>query len=251
MVGVAFVIAAGALYHPPYVVVSPGDSFDIAGDISITGVPVTPVDGAYLLASVRLSQPSALRLAIAAVRPDHEVLPLDQVLPDDVDVEDYSRQQQAVYKESQLLAAVAAARANGFDVTLTSDGARVVDVVRGSPASEALRAGDVIVAIEGQPVTDASQVGTIVRSRPAGREVRLTVERDGRRFDATVKTRQLPSLSGGVGVGVAVESRALEGRPAVHHHLPRPWGHRRPVGGTRLRPRHLRHPVDHRLRPGP
>jgi PDZ domain-containing protein len=127
-----------------------------------------------------------------------------------VDPDAYARSQREVFHESQLLAAAAAARARGLPVTVIGDGARVVDVIRGSPADEALEAGDVIVAIDGQPVTQAAAVAEIVRSRPAGTELRVTVERDGRRLMRTVRSRRLPRLSGGVGIGIAVESRALK-----------------------------------------
>jgi PDZ domain-containing protein len=209
VVGLVFFVAAAAMYHPPYVVISPGTTFDVSGDVSISGVPTTPVNGAYLATSVRLSQPSALRLLVAAVRPDREVLALSDVLPKGVDARRFDRSQREIFKESQLLAAVAAARSLGMPVTVTSDGARVVDVVRGSPAAKVLQPGDVIVAIDGQPVTQAGTVGEVIRSKPAGSEFRFTIERDGRRRDATVRSQGLPQLSGGVGIGIAVQSHGL------------------------------------------
>jgi PDZ domain-containing protein len=209
VVGFVFFVAAAAMYHPPYVVISPGTTFEVSGDVSISGVPTTPVNGSYLATSVRLSQPSALRLLVAAVRPDREVLALSDVLPKGVDVRRYDRSQREIFKESQLLAAVAAARSLGMPVTVTSSGARVVDVVRGSPAAKVLQPGDVIVAIDGQPVTQAGTVGEVIRSKPAGSEFRFTIERDGRRTDVTVRSQGLPQLSGGVGIGIAVQSHGL------------------------------------------
>ena len=51
--------------------------------------------------------------------------------------------------------------------------------------------------------------GELIRSKPAGSEFRFTNDRDGRRMDATVRSQDLPQLSGGVGIGIAVQSHGL------------------------------------------
>ena len=211
VVVVAVLLVAGAaLYHPPYVVIAPGDATDAAGDVRIEGVPVTPVNGSYLLTSVRLSQPSALRVLVASLRPDREVLRLSDVVPRGVDADRYADRQRDVFTESQTLAAVAAARSEGLPVSVRGTGVRIVDLLRGSPAAGALEVSDVIVAVDGQPVTDAPRLAQIVSSRPAGTPFRLTVEREGERLEREVTTGRLPQLSGGVGLGISIDTRALE-----------------------------------------
>jgi PDZ domain-containing secreted protein/Zn-dependent protease len=210
VVGVVIVVAGLALYHPPYVVMAPGPALDVADSISISGAPVTPVNGEYLLTSVSLSRPSALRTLVAAIRPDREVLPLAAVIPPGVPAEEYSRRQREVFAESRMLAAAAAARAVGLPVEISGRGARVVDVLQGSPARESLRPGDVIVAVDGEQIEQANELGELVRSRPAGSELRLSVHRGDGRLDVVVRSRQLPQISGGVGIGVAVETRDLD-----------------------------------------
>ena len=210
VVALVVLIAGAALYHPPYVVISPGQVTDASADIRIEGIPVTPVNGRYLLTSVRLSQPNALRVLVAKLRPDREVLPLSAVVPRGVDPGGYAERQRDVFRESQLLAAVAAARAQGLPVSVTGTGVRVADVLRGSPAADALRVGDVIVSVDGEPVTDAPRLAQLVSSRPAGTRFRLTVERGAERFQREVTTRRLPQLSGGVGLGLAIDTRGLD-----------------------------------------
>ncbi|RPF22973.1 S1C family serine protease [Myceligenerans xiligouense] len=71
------------------------------------------------------------------------------------------------------------------DGTATADGvtrlgARVEEVVAGSPAEEAgLEAGDVVVAIGEDPVDGRESLTAFVREHAAGEEVTLTVVRDG------------------------------------------------------------------------
>jgi hypothetical protein len=54
VVGLSMLVAAAALYRPPYVLISPGDALDVADDIRITGVPVENISGRYLLATVQV-----------------------------------------------------------------------------------------------------------------------------------------------------------------------------------------------------
>ncbi len=210
VVAVVLLVAGAALYHPPYVVIAPGDVTDAAGDIRIDGVPVTPVNGRYLLTSVRLGQPSALRVLVASLRPDREVLRLSEVLPRGVDPSEYAESQRQVFAESQMLAAVAAARSQGVPVSITGTGVRVVDVMRGSSAAGVLQRGDVIVAVDGQEVTDAARLAETVSTRPAGTRFRLTLERGRERLARDVTTARLPQLSGGVGLGISIDTRGLD-----------------------------------------
>lgn len=62
----------------------------------------------------------------------------------------------------------------------TSKGVRVVKVVYGSAAQQAgLTAGDIIVAIDGQPVANSQELASQVGSRSAGQNVQLDLLRSG------------------------------------------------------------------------
>ena len=65
-------------------------------------------------------------------------------------------------------------------------GVAVVKVVPGSPAEAAgMRAGDVIAAIDGKPVTSAAQLVNRLDEHKVGDTVRLTVQRDGKPVELT------------------------------------------------------------------
>lgn len=69
-----------------------------------------------------------------------------------------------------------------------ASGAYVGRVRHGSAAERAgLRAGDVIVALGGQPVTRADDVHHLVPQMPKGRDVSLTYVRDGQERDTLVR----------------------------------------------------------------
>ena len=205
----AILVAGGALYHPPYVVIEPGPSFDIRDDVSITGVPAERPSGAYLLTSVRLRHPNALGLLVAALRPDREVVSVGSVTPKGMGPGEQADWQQSLFRDSQRLAAAAAADAAGLPVAVNGRGATVVDLVRSSPAAGVLERGDTIVEVDGVAVETAGDLHDLLATRPPGSPFTLTVERDGQRRRVEVRTRRLPQVAGGVGIGVFAETRDL------------------------------------------
>jgi serine protease Do len=76
-------------------------------------------------------------------------------------------------------------------------GARVADVTEDGPAAKAgVRDDDVIVAWNGAPVESAAQLRRLVSETPAGRQVKLTVVRDGKRLDLPVEVAERPAAGG-------------------------------------------------------
>ena len=206
-VALAFLVAAGLLYHPPYVVISPGETFDVRGDITITGTSVQRPTGRYLATSVRVSQPSALGALVAGLRSDREVLPLGDVVPSGVSPSDLDRYQRDLFLDSQQTAAAAAATAAGYRASLTGEGAAVVAAVRSAPAASVLEAGDVITAVDGVTVRTASDLGDILAAHAAGQRVTLTVRRDGETRTIPIETTRLPQVAGGTGIGVMAQTK--------------------------------------------
>jgi S1-C subfamily serine protease len=71
---------------------------------------------------------------------------------------------------------------------LPSSGAYVGAVRTGTAADQAgLRTGDVITALGGEPVHDATQLHRRLREMPKGREVSMTYVRDGQEHNTMVR----------------------------------------------------------------
>ncbi len=74
-----------------------------------------------------------------------------------------------------------------LDMQYAGPGARVAGITEDGPASGAgLREGDVITALDGVPVVDATDLIVDVRSLAPGDQVTLTVERDGVEREVTL-----------------------------------------------------------------
>jgi serine protease Do len=77
-------------------------------------------------------------------------------------------------------------------------GVEITRVEEGSPAEKAgVKAGDVVLEYNGQRVEGMEQFGRMVRETPAGREVKLTISRDGalETLTATLASRKGRALS--------------------------------------------------------
>jgi serine protease Do len=72
-------------------------------------------------------------------------------------------------------------------------GVVVVDVLKGGPAEQAaVKRGDVIVRVDGQPIWDVRQLQRTVRSRPVNQRVLLTVLRESSRETVPVTVGAMP-----------------------------------------------------------
>jgi Do/DeqQ family serine protease len=72
-------------------------------------------------------------------------------------------------------------------------GALVTGVIAGSPAEEAgLRRGDVIIAWNGKPVRDRTELGLAVAWSKIGKKATVTVKRDGKESTFTVNVAERP-----------------------------------------------------------
>jgi PDZ domain-containing protein len=161
-----------------------------------------------MLTSVAVQQPNVLGL-IAAVAQGKELVALSAVVPGDVDPEEYFKQQETLFEESQNIAAAAAAKAAGMEVQLTGNGASVNSVTADSPAEGKLEPGDVIVAIDGKRIRLADDVVRTIRSRPDGTKFRLGIERDDEEREVTLESRS-GIVRGAPGIGVLLETKDFD-----------------------------------------
>jgi PDZ domain-containing protein len=211
LAGPALALAVAVIYRPPYLLVTPGSAIDLTEDVTIEGVPVTKPSGRYLLVTVHLKKPSALRAAFARFNPDVALVPEWRVLPPGVSAEEYLRSQKAIFKESQMAAAAAAAEATGSQVKREGEGARITDIVEGSPAAKDLKVGDVITRIDSTDIRLVSDMTSITTTQPPGTTFDVTVNRRGRNVTAKVNSARIPGFNAaGIGMGVLTTTEDLK-----------------------------------------
>jgi serine protease Do len=72
-------------------------------------------------------------------------------------------------------------------------GVLIADVLKDTPAEAAgLRAGDLIVSIDGRPIVETRGLQRLVGGTPPGRDVQVVVVRDGRRREMAIRVGAMP-----------------------------------------------------------
>ncbi|WP_019179810.1 YlbL family protein [Microbacterium yannicii] len=174
-----------------YVVQQPGPVYNTLGSatssegeevplISIEGAETYPTAGALDLLTVQVQgnrerTPSWFELATAWFDQTKAVLPIETVFPEGETTQERNEQSAAMMVDSQQDSTAAALSELGYDI-----GAQLAvhSIPDGSPAKGILEEEDLILAADGQDVTDVSELRSIIEEGE-GAPVELLIERDG------------------------------------------------------------------------
>lgn len=175
-------VAAAVLVPIPFVTRAPGPVFDILG--TVDDKPVLQIDDAKSYPTTGVLDMTTVAESGGSENPMNVgsalvglVSPNTTVLPDE-DPQDSRQADEAVFDASQSQALGAAA--TYLDRPVTSQ-VLVVDVLPGGAATDVLAPGDVILAIDGERISDREELVAAIRSQPVGTRFRLRVDRDGER----------------------------------------------------------------------
>ncbi len=243
IVGAAVLIALlGSIIRLPYVIYSPGDATPVEGIVKISGAKTyrSPGEVLFLTVSVSTERPNVWRWVQASLDPDSDVVGENSFLQGQSRTK-VDKENVVAMDDSQLAAKKVALQQLGYTVQVTGAGAIVAQVVKGSPADGHLQVGDVITAIDGQPVRTAEEVGTLVRAKPVGSTLTFTMVRKGATVSTPITTVAAKSgpLRGQPFVGIVPVTKDLKLElPGAGHHRPRSG--ERAVGRARV------HADDHR-----
>ena len=159
----------------PYDTLAPGSARAVNSVIEVEGHPSYPPQGKVFYTTVSVRERVNPYEALAGwIDPAVEVVPETKVRGT-VPPEEFRRLNVEAMADSKTTAQVLALRQIGF--TDLGVGAEVVDVQADMPAGPVLKAGDVIVAIDGKTVQSSSDAVAAIRARAPGDTLRMRVER--------------------------------------------------------------------------
>jgi len=170
----------------PYVVWSPGPVPEIVSLITVDGAETYPVKGNLYMLTVSQQDVNPYDLLAAWADPTVDVLDRAAVRPVGQSPEEYQRVAQNDMIESKDTAVYVALTHLGYDVTYEGDGVEVATVLEDTPAASVLQVGDVITAIDGQPVSLATDAVADIQSHAIGDTITLTIQRGDQTIDAPV-----------------------------------------------------------------
>jgi len=212
--GLATVVAivVAVLLPVPYVILGPGPTLNTLGEssgqplITISGHPTYSTTGNLNLVTVSYqggpgSDMNIFQALRAWVDPSEAVVPETELFPAGQSAQQTQAQDTEEMTSSQQTATAAALTQLHIPYqTVVS----VVSTVPGYPASKVLKAGDVIEAVDGKPVTDQTSLSSMITAHPTGTVLTLEVLRAGKTLTVPVASK----ASGGTAViGVEVQEQ--------------------------------------------
>jgi PDZ domain-containing protein len=206
-------IAVAVLFPVPYVILTPGPTLNTIGKdssgqplIAVTGHATYPTSGHLNLVTIsyqggpgsNLNLFQALRAWLA---PSEAVVPQSELFPPGQTAQETQTQDTEQMASSQELATAAAL--TQLHIKYRTE-VEVVSTVAGYPASKSLKAGDVIEAVDGKPVTGETSLSSMITAHPVGSSLQLEVLRAGKTLTIPVASK----TSGGTAViGVKVQEQ--------------------------------------------
>ncbi len=218
-----------AMVPVPFVSWSPGSTYDLLGTVEVEGSEVAaiqidgaethPVAGEVRMATVSVTRPdSALTLPEALLSywmPAREVLPRDAVYRPGAKADELQDDSVRLMDDSQTSAVVAALRVAGIEV---EELPMVSWVSIAGPAHDQLMPGDLIVAVDNQPVERRSDVQRAIAEHRIGDAVKFDLVRDRVRLSRTVTTRASSTEPSTPAVGIGLDT-GFRYEPRVTFHL--------------------------------
>ncbi|GAB3033549.1 PDZ domain-containing protein [Parafrigoribacterium mesophilum] len=210
---------AFSLVPSPYVIERPGPVFNTLGTvtagektvpmISIPTEKTYPTSGTLDLLTVdyvgnRSHLPNWFQVLSAWFDPSRAVVPLDSVYPPGQSVKEAGEVAAIQMSNSQKDAIAAAMVHLGMSVPST---VTVMALTPNAPSAGILKAGDLILTVNGDPVKDVTELREAIAASGAGNPLTIGIRRGSETRDVSV----LPELSGGtdpvpiIGIEAAVD----------------------------------------------
>ena len=195
----------------PYFLITPGGTYDIGSRVRVPDEQRKPV-GRMAFTAVFEQEASWGEVARARVAGRAEIVPAVDVRPPGTTQEQVNQTNKRLIDESKPVAAVVALRAAGYPVDITGQGAEVESLIEGMPAQGVLQVGDIIVAVDGQPIDTTNSLIQAITRHHVGDQVTLTIQREGQTQDVQVGTRGSPTDPGRPLVGITVSTYLFDVR---------------------------------------
>lgn len=173
----SFVFAAVAIpISVPYYALAPGPVSDVSDYVQVDH-PSTTTKGEFFFLTVSLQEVNVLEWVAAKLDGRVDLTPRENIRPAGVSQDALRRQNIDLMERSKENAKYVALTYLGYDVTYHGSGALINAVIDGSAAQGVLQEGDVIVAVDNEPIEFMTEAVDAIGGRAPGDEVTLTIQR--------------------------------------------------------------------------
>jgi Lon-like protease len=206
------IVASFAGVRVPYVALTPGPTWNTLGTdhnkdvIQVSGGAVSTSGGQLRMVTVGVEDQLTLWDALRGwLSGDDAVVPREVVYPPNESQQQVDQENAQEFKASQNAAIVSALRELGYPVHVV-----VKQIDAGGPAVGRLQNGDQITTVDGQAVTSAQKLGSLVSAKGKGATVTIGYLRNGAAGTTTVG---VVDKSGNASIGAQTD----ENQPSPYH----------------------------------
>ncbi|MDH3517621.1 MAG: PDZ domain-containing protein [Acidimicrobiia bacterium] len=191
----------------PYYAFSPGPVGDAQDSITVSeGVEVFMPKGEILMLTVSVQEVNPYEAFSAVIDPAVDLVRAELLRQPDESDEDFRRRGLEQMDRSKETAISVALARLGLDLPILSDGVRVADVVPGLPAADVLQPDDLLLSVDGAPITIVDDIRVALEGRRPGDFIVVVVERAGSSVEARVELAAAEDDPNRAIVGILVET---------------------------------------------
>lgn len=209
-------LIAGFNFYPlDYYVMKPGGAYDVSDFISVKGGDEDD-EGSFSLMTVSIGKATPATYLWAKVRDYQEILKLEAVRQEGEDDEEYRVRQLKLMSDSQFNALYVAFSRAELPFTVSYKGVYVLNVLEDGAADGVLKAGDIVVELNGEQIKRQESLTDLLSDKKLGDEIEIVINRDDELITEKIKLKEIPGSEGRVGIGISfAESKTIKTDPDV------------------------------------
>ncbi|SFM00287.1 PDZ domain-containing protein [Gracilibacillus orientalis] len=201
-------------YQLPFYIHKPGHADPLNPVIEVDGA--SDSEGDMHLVTIQGGRATPFQYMMALWRDYHDILPIEDVLPEGMTDEDYRQMQLMMMESSQEGSTVVAYEAAKKEININYEGVYVVSVVEGMPADGILQSADQIIEIDGHTINEAEDLIDYVSTKNVGDHISIKVKRNEETFETEITMKALEALDGQPGIGIQlVTNRSVTVSPEL------------------------------------
>ncbi|MGE7090021.1 SepM family pheromone-processing serine protease [Lysinibacillus sp. NPDC048646] len=204
------------LYRLDAYIMKPGSAYDVSEFVTVSDGD-TDDAGTMSLMTVAMQQATPFTYLWAKTQKYQKLMDINQVRNPLEDDEEYNIRQLKLMSDSQFNAKYVAFQRAGLEAKIHFEGVFVLNVLDGGASDGLLKAGDEIIQVDGQKISNQQMLVELLKDKQIGDHVTIQFVRDKKEQQETIILKEIPrSEERRAGLGITyAESKSITTNPNV------------------------------------
>ncbi|QDQ01598.1 PDZ domain-containing protein [Lysinibacillus fusiformis] len=204
------------LYRLDAYIMKPGSAYDVSEFVTVSDGD-TDDAGTMSLMTVAMQQATPFTYLWAKTQKYQKLMDINQVRNPLEDDEEYNIRQLKLMSDSQFNAKYVAFQRAGLEAKIHFEGVFVLNVLDGGASDGLLKAGDEIIQVDGQEISNQQMLVELLKDKQIGEQVTIRFVRDKKEQQETIILKEIPrSEERRAGLGITyAESKSIITSPNV------------------------------------